>query len=311
MYRDTLELVVKSALAKKALFQQSKFRYLLSSGLAGAYVGIGIVLIFTVGASLAAANSSVTSLVMGLSFGIALTLVIFAGSELFTGNNMLFTVSSLSRATKWSDAWRNWVWCYFGNLLGAMALCLIIIGTGLFAEIAPEHLLFKIAAKKMNLDVMQLFFRGLMCNWLVCLAVWTSMRAKEDTAKLILIFWMLFAFIASGYEHSIANMTVLGLALLLPHPDTISIAGWFQNMIPVTLGNMVGGALFVGMMYWVISPLRKEKVKAAPGANADAGSGASARPNAGATATASATANASATVGASVAEETSGSTRTA
>ncbi|CAH1221775.1 Nitrite transporter NirC [Paenibacillus plantiphilus] len=271
MYRDTLELVVKSALAKKALFQESKLRYLLSSGLAGAYVGIGIVLIFTVGASLAAANSSVTSLVMGMSFGIALTLVIFAGSELFTGNNMLFTVSSLSRATTWRDAWRNWVWCYFGNLMGAMVLCLIIIGTGLFAEIAPEHLLFKIAAKKMNLDVMQLFFRGLMCNWLVCLAIWTSMRAKEDTAKLILIFWMLFAFIASGYEHSIANMTVLGLALLLPHPDTITIAGWFHNMIPVTLGNMVGGALFVGMMYWVISPLRKQKAKAASGAGANAG----------------------------------------
>ncbi|MNJ74281.1 Nitrite transporter NirC [compost metagenome] len=104
---------------------------------------------------------------------------------------------------------------------------------------------------------MNLFFRGVMCNWLVCLAIWTSLRAKEDTAKLILIFWMLFAFIASGYEHSIANMTVLGLALLLPHPDTISIAGWFHNMIPVTLGNMVGGALFVGTAYWIISPFRK------------------------------------------------------
>ncbi|MBW7476360.1 formate/nitrite transporter family protein [Paenibacillus oenotherae] len=258
MYKDTLDLVVKSALARKALFDESKGRYLLSSGLAGAYVGIGIILIFTVGAALAAAHSPVTSLVMGLSFGIALTLVIFAGSELFTGNNMIFTVSSLSKATTWGDAWRNWLWCYSGNLLGAMALCLIIVGTGLFAKIPPDHLLFTIAAKKMNLDVTQLFFRGIMCNWLVCLAIWTSMRAKEDTAKLILIFWMLFAFIASGYEHSIANMTVLGLALLLPHPDTITIAGWFQNMIPVTLGNMVGGALFVGTFYWIISPLRKK-----------------------------------------------------
>ncbi|MNZ95299.1 Nitrite transporter NirC [compost metagenome] len=257
MYKDTLELVVKSALARKALFDASKSRYMLSAGLAGAYVGIGIILIFTVGAALSAAGSPVTSLVMGMSFGIALTLVIFAGSELFTGNNMFFTVSSLAKATTWKDAIQNWIWCYIGNLIGAMVLSLIIVGTGLFAAIQPDHLLFAAAAKKMNMDVMNLFFRGVMCNWLVCLAIWTSLRAKEDTAKLILIFWMLFAFIASGYEHSIANMTVLGLALLLPHPETISIAGWFHNMIPVTLGNMVGGALFVGTAYWIISPFRK------------------------------------------------------
>ncbi|NIK78474.1 nitrite transporter NirC [Paenibacillus castaneae] len=257
MFKDTLEIAVKSALAKKALFAESKFRYLLSAGLAGAYVGIGIILIFTIGASLAAIQSPVTSLVMGLSFGIALTLVIFAGAELFTGNNMIFTVSTLAKATSWKDTLQNWIWSYLGNLLGAMALCMLIIGTGLFADIKPEHLLFTAAAKKMHIDTLQLFFRGIMCNWLVCLAIWTSMRAKEDTAKLILIFWMLFAFIASGYEHSIANMTVLGLALLLPHPETITIAGWFHNMIPVTLGNIVGGALFVGTAYWLISAQKK------------------------------------------------------
>lgn len=257
MFRDTLELVVKSALARKALFNESKGRYLLSAGLAGAYVGIGIILIFTIGGVLAAAHSPVTSLVMGLSFGIALTLVIFGGAELFTGNNMIFTVSTLAKATSWKDTFQNWVWSYFGNFVGAMGLCLLIIGTGLFADIKPDHLLFTSAAKKMNVDTMQLFFRGIMCNWLVCLAIWTSLRAKEDTAKLILIFWMLFAFIASGYEHCVANMTVLGLALLLPHPETITIAGWFHNMIPVTLGNMVGGALFVGFFYWVITPIRK------------------------------------------------------
>lgn len=111
----------------------------------------------------------------------------------------------------------------------------------------------------MSAPVTELFFRGILCNWLVCLAIWMSARSKEDIAKLVLIWWCLYAFIASGYEHSVANMTLLSLAWLLPnHPDTISLAGWFHNMIPVTLGNIIGGALFVGMAYWYTSPVRKK-----------------------------------------------------
>lgn len=279
MFKETLELVVKSALARKALFDSSKLRYMVSAALAGAYIGIGIILIFTVGGNLAAAQSPFSGLVMGLSFGIALTLVIFAGAELFTGNNMIFTVSSLSKATRWRDAWNNWIWCFAGNLIGAMILCLIILRSELFGQIPPDHLLFATAAKKMNLDVVSLFFRGIMCNWLVCLAIWTSMRAKQDSAKLILIFWMLFAFIASGYEHSIANMTVLGMALLLPgHPETITLAGWFHNMIPVTLGNMVGGGVFVGALYWFISPYKSKLQREEPVESATAATNALAAP---------------------------------
>jgi len=255
MFKDTLESVIQTSLRKKALLEGSMMRYLASAGLAGAYVGIGIILIFSVGAPLAAASSPVTPLVMGLSFGIALTLVVFAGAELFTGSNMFFTVSTLARHTTWKDTLKNWVVCYGGNLAGALVLSLLIVGTGLFGAIQPDHLLFAIAATKMHLTFAEAFFRGILCNWLVCLALWTSMRTKEDTAKLILIFWMLFAFIASGYEHSVANMTVLSLPLLLDHPDTITLAGWFNNMIPVTLGNIVGGAFFVGTAYWFVSPV--------------------------------------------------------
>ncbi|MEK8132863.1 formate/nitrite transporter family protein [Paenibacillus filicis] len=262
MFTDSVEVLVQTAMKKKELLQRSLLRYLLSAGLAGAYVGLGIVLIFSVGAPLYAIKSPVTSMVMGVSFGVALTLVIFAGAELFTGNNMYYTVSTLSRATTWKDTLRNWFWCYAGNLLGALVLVGLIVGAGIFAGIGPEHLLFATAAKKMSLPYSQLFFRGILCNWFVCLAIWTSLRAKSETAKLILIWWMLYGFIASGYEHSVANMTVLSLALALPHPETISMAGWFHNMIPVTLGNIVGGALFVGAVYWWISPVRRRQTEA-------------------------------------------------
>lgn len=256
MYRESIETVVESALKRKKLMDESLLRYLIAAGLAGAYVGLGIVLIFSVGAPLFAIKSPVTSLVMGASFGVALTLVIFAGAELFTGNNMIFTLSSLTGATRWRDTWKNWFWCFLGNLAGAMVLVLLVKGSGIFNGASADHLLMASAAKKMALPFWQAFFRGILCNWFVCLAIWTSMRAKSDSAKLILIWWMLFGFIASGYEHSIANMTVLGLALVLPHPETVSLAGWFHNMIPVTLGNMVGGIVFLGMMYWFVTPVR-------------------------------------------------------
>lgn len=245
---------------KKEQMNASVLRCFISAMLAGAYVGIGIVLIIKLGAPFAAASSPFQTLVMGASFGIVLTLVVFAGAELFTGNNMFFTMSTLAGRTSIGDTLKNWVIVLFGNLAGAVLLSLLVWGSGLFKAISSEHVLFSIAANKMNAPFMELFFRGILCNWLVCLALWMGNRAKEETAKLILIWWCLFAFIATGYEHSVANMTLLSLAAMLPeHPETVSLAGWVNNMIPVTLGNIIGGGLFVGMAYWFISPVTGKK----------------------------------------------------
>lgn len=252
MFKDSLQTINEMALTKKKLLDNSLFRYLLLAALAGAYVGLGVVLAVSVAAPLAASSLPVVSLIMGLSFAVALLLIIFAGAELFTGNNMIYTVSTLSRVTTWKDAFKNWFWCFGGNFIGASILCLLIVGTGIFKTIEPDYLLMTIAAKKMNMATSELFFRAILCNWLVCLAIWTVIRTKSDTAKIMLIFWMLFTFVASGYEHSVANMTFLGLALLHPHPDTISLAGFIHNLVPVTLGNIVGGGLFLGTIYWFV-----------------------------------------------------------
>ncbi|AIQ64796.1 nitrite transporter NirC [Paenibacillus stellifer] len=258
MFTQSVENIVEAAVAKRDKMNESLPRYALAALLAGAYVGIGIILIFTLGAPLAAAKSPFQPLIMGSTFGIALTLVIFAGSELFTGNNMFFTVSTLAGRTSVWDTVKNWIVVFIGNLAGALLLAWLIQGTGLFKAAAPDHLIFASAAKKMGLPFSQLFFRGILCNWLVCLAIWMSSRAKSEGAKLVLIWWCLLAFIASGYEHSVANMTLLSVALLLPnHPETVTLAGWLHNMIPVTLGNIVGGGVFVGMAYWLISPVRR------------------------------------------------------
>ena len=110
------------------------------------------------------------------------------------------------------------------------------------------------------MPALQLFLRGILCNWLVCLALWTSSRAKSDTAKCILIFWCLFAFISSGYEHSIANMTLLSMSLISPHSDMVSWLGFGRNLFYVTFGNIVGGSFFVGALY-CMATYREENQK--------------------------------------------------
>lgn len=260
MFTQNLETIIEAAVKKKELMKESFLRYFVLAMMAGAYVGLGIILIFSVGAPLAAQKSPFQPMVMGMSFGLALTLVIFAGSELFTGNNMFFSASTLAKRTTIGDTLKNWTVVFIANVAGAVVVAGLIVGSGLFKAAGSEHLIFVAAANKMNAPVMELFFRGILCNWLVCLAIWMSNRTKEDIAKLVLIWWCLYAFIGSGYEHSVANMTLLSLSLMLPnHPETITLAGWFHNMIPVTLGNIVGGSVFVGMAYWFISPVRKNK----------------------------------------------------
>lgn len=223
--------------------------YLALSALAGAYLGFGIVLIFSVGAPLAGTQfAPFMKLIMGLSFGVALSLVIFAGSELFTGNNMIFAVGALKRRVGLSSIVKLFVLCFVGNLLGSIFLAWLVVQGGSLS-VEAQALIVKVAATKMSLGAKEAFFRGVLCNWLVCLAVWVVNRNGDETAKLVMIFWCLFAFIGSGYEHSIANQSLMSLALLLPHGAEVSMAGFIHNQIFVTAGNMVGGGLLVGMVY--------------------------------------------------------------
>lgn len=256
MYAETVENIAALSGAKSSYLKSSKLSYLVASALAGVYVGLGVILIFTVGAPLANASAPVVSLVMGLSFGIALTLVVFAGSELFTGNNMYMTIGLLEKKIGPSDLMGVWTWSWLGNLLGSVGLAILVVLSGAMASKAD--FVSKIASMKMQTPIFELFLRGILCNWLVCLALWSSSRTKSDAAKCILIFWCLFAFIAAGFEHSVANMTLLPLALFLPHPETVTLIGLCKNLFAVTLGNIVGGAFFVGALYWLASrPIKR------------------------------------------------------
>jgi nitrite transporter NirC len=253
MHNETIDSLAQAAERKEANLNRSFTSHMLLSMLAGMYVGVGIILIFSIGAPLAASDSPFTKLAMGASFGVALTLVIFAGAELFTGNNMIFTLGTLTGQTRLSALGKNWLWTWVGNLLGSAFLAYIVIKAGTFDAPVFRDFVLKVTATKMNLPWLQLFLRGVLANWLVCLAIWQATKTKSDAAKLGLIFWCLFAFIASGFEHSIANMTLLSMGLLLPHGADVSLAGFGRNLAATTLGNVVGGCLFVAFPYWLSS----------------------------------------------------------
>ena len=254
-----MQKIADASEKKIEYMKKSPLGYIILSALAGIYLGFGITLIFSIGGPIASAGGAAyLKLIMGASFGVALSLVIFAGSELFTGNNMIFAVSRLANRVSVGSIVMLFVMCFIGNFIGSAFLGWMVVEGGSLTE-ASQALVLKVAAAKMALGAKEAFLRGILCNWLVCLAVWISLRTKSETAKLIMIFWCLFAFIGSGFEHSIANQSLLSMAMFLPHGAEISLAGFIHNQIFVTLGNLVGGSAFVGLVYWLATPsLRME-----------------------------------------------------
>lgn len=249
MFAETKQALSGAAFKKAEFLKKSLGKYLVASSWAGTYVGLGIILIMVVGSFGSAAGSEFTKAFMGLSFGIALSLVIMAGSELFTGNNMIMMVGALDKKVTWMDALKIWVASYAGNFVGSFIVGGLFVMTGLQGTKTGEFIL-KVAAGKMNGDFTTLMFKGILCNLLVCLAVLCAVKMKSESGKLIMIFWCLFAFITAGFEHSVANMTIFAMGLFMEHPETISIAGMFNNLIPVTIGNFIGGGLMLGGTYF-------------------------------------------------------------
>ncbi len=248
MYGDTIECLGDDAAAKLAAQRISPAGHVIRSVLAGMYVGAAVVLVLVIGASL---PREVQKLAMGVSFGGALTIVVFAGSELFTGSNLVLTLGVLTGKARTRDLASNWTLTWIGNLVGSVALAAMVVESGVLDADPVKSFVLSVVDKKMHLPEGQLFWRAVLANWLVCLAVWMAGRAKSESAKITLIWWCMFTFVACGYEHSVANMCAMMLALLLPHAGSISFAGYGYNLALATAGNVVGGAFFVGGMYWL------------------------------------------------------------
>ncbi len=254
MYSETINKF--SALAEKKVeyLKSSPLAFFIGSLMAGAYVGMGILLAFAIGGNI---EPSLRPLVMGSVFGIALTLITFAGAELFTGHTMYMTVGLLKKKITAPDLLIVWTVSWLGNLMGAMLLALLYSFTGGSLVDSSGNIVNEVTAIKMSKTPVQLISLGILCNWLVCLALWTTSRTSNDAAKCILIFWCLLAFIACGYEHSIANMTLFSLALFNHHPESISFVGAAYNLFWVTIGNTFAGSIIIATGYWLATPKTK------------------------------------------------------
>jgi nitrite transporter len=259
MFSAEIENVVHYAEKKAKVLKEDKAGYLTAAALAGMFVGISFIFIFIVGAYLHAANSPAYKIVMGVSFPIALSLVMVAGSELFTGTNMVMAIGALEKKTTWMDALKVWAASWIGNFIGSAVTICLFLATGLMKGNVSSFII-EGAHGKVSPTSLQIFARGILCNILVCLAVWCYYKLKDETAKLIMIFWCIFAFITTGLEHSVANMTLLPMAAILSHGVEVTVGAVVHNLIFATLGNIVGGALFVGVPYWFISKQKKRQV---------------------------------------------------
>jgi nitrite transporter NirC len=234
-----------SAAAAKASSVRDVPRYLMSSALAGAYVGMAIVLLISVSAPLVAAGSASAKLVQAGVFGLALTLVVFAGAELFTGNAMVMLQGWWRRTTTPIQVLAVLVASLAGNVAGAIAFAAAVHAGGTITG-PSEQLVAAMVTAKDALAGPQLFWRAVLCNALVCLALWMAARTASDTAKLAVVWWALLAFIGSGFEHSIANVTTFALAAF---DGTIGWSALARNLAWTVPGNVVGGGLVVGLGY--------------------------------------------------------------
>jgi nitrite transporter NirC len=251
-YPDALDEVCAQAADKSATLVKSPVRFFVQAMLAGAFVGVAVVLMVSTAGPLASASSPATKLVQGTVFGIALTLVVFAGAELFTSNNLTMLVGWLRGRASGVEAIAVNAAALVGNFAGSLAFAAVVNASGVLNTSAKGKppagagMIATIVAGKVAATDGQLFWRAVLCNALVCLGVWMAIRTKNDAAKLIVLFWVLMAFIASGFEHSVANMTIFSLAIF---ENTATWGQLGHNLLLTVPGNLVGGALVVGLPY--------------------------------------------------------------
>jgi formate/nitrite transporter len=228
--------------------------------LAGAFISLGA-LFYAVVVTDSGLGFGPTRLLGGVSFCLGLILVVVAGAELFTGNNLI-AMAWASRLIGAREVIRNWFLAYLGNVMGCLGTVLLVVwaDVGGLGGGAVGETVVRIARAKVDLSLTEAFTRGILCNALVCLAVWLAVGARSVTDKSLAILFPISAFVAIGFEHSIANWFFLPLGLALDVPGAVSIAGASRNIVAVTAGNLLGGTLLVAGVYW-IAYLRSERLR--------------------------------------------------
>lgn len=226
--------------------------------LAGAFISLGALfytVTVTTGNNGAVVPFGLLRLAGGLTFSLGLILVVVGGAELFTGNNLI-AMAWATGCVETNQVISNWIWVYFGNLLGAFGTAALVwlAGVPVLGDGAVGDTMVQIARSKIDLDPLSAVARGVLCNVLVCLALWLCMGARSVADKILAVLFPISAFVACGFEHSVANMFFLpvGMALAAGSTAPLALSGAVSNLVLVTIGNMLGGTLLVASVYWFV-----------------------------------------------------------
>jgi len=238
----------ESAKSKVNFYKTDKVGYFAASMMAGVFVGLCMITILVMAGMLD--NFAGVKILQGISFAAALSLVVFAGAELFTGNVFVMTAGVALKEIKPRDAIGLCAYCYIGNLAGSILIAALFLGTGYLQGPVLEA-----AHAAMNAKIYptfwELFIRGVLCNVLVCAGVWCMYRLQSESSKLIMIFWCIYLFVVCGFEHSIANMTLFSLETMSGVSGTV-FGQMMTNLGAATAGNIMGG-MALSLAYWEIS----------------------------------------------------------
>lgn len=248
MTRIDVDTIAAAGAAKLKVSRAHPVRYLSRAAVAGAFIMVGSLISILSAAWFYTEQAGTAKLLGSFTFSAALILIVLLGGELFTGANFVMGVSLYENKVSFQGALRIWVFCYIGNFIGIFLMALLIAGSGASSQMISSYLALT-APAKLSGSWYALLLKGVLCNFLVCVGVFAGFKLKSEAGKCVAIIAVITTFVLAGFEHSIANMATFSLyALLVPGADFAGIA-W--NMIWVTLGNIIGGAVLLGFPVWL------------------------------------------------------------
>ena len=249
---NDVELFCQLAQNKCDMAKNDPIRFFTRAFMAGAYLGAAAILAYTLGALLQD-NVALSKIAVAGTFGVGLVAIVFLGAELFTGNCLVTIMPVLHKQMKLRELIKPWILCYLGNAVGISLICYLFIQSGAQQSLLTSYLKPMMEAK-LDFQLMDLLIKGILCNFIVCIAAYAGIKVKSETAKIVMIMLFVMAFVLPGFEHCIANAGIftLGMAQLG------SVVNWSllpMHMMISTIGNIIGGSLLLGVpVYMIFKP---------------------------------------------------------
>ncbi|NME82043.1 formate/nitrite transporter family protein [Clostridium sp. SM-530-WT-3G] len=250
MYDSDIESMANSAVSKVEIANGSLVKYFARAIMAGVFILFATVLSNVVGAILSKNFPEAARISGAALFSFAIIAVVLLGGELFTGNNLVMFIGIIKKKVSIGSTAKIWIYSFIGNFIGIFIFAYIFVASGASMDIVKSYV-EPVVHTKVSLSAIQLVFRGILCNFSVCLAVYSGVRLKSETAKIILMFLCVFTFVVAGFEHCIANMATFSVAYFAT--GSLPAAGVLHNMIWVVVGNIIGGGVLLGGLLYISS----------------------------------------------------------